>query len=436
VNGFYAVSIDYIADASGAYTRRWQVGDVFIEDGATSTLEALIIASNVPDDIALGVFYQILAEAQEAAEDAQNAAAAAQAAADAAAGSAASISIGTGPTQISNNTMLNTRLGTSGNLGSAAQRAVGTAAANIPDNTQLNVRIGTSGNLGSMAQQASSSVAVSGGSINGLSSLGINGNTTIAGSGRKIIADMSSATISNLLTFQSSVTDGYTIFNVAPNGAGSTGGMNLYNAADVNNSSYLGVACNVDHTRISSSKTGSAVSLPLFINAVVGVGVVPANIDASCNLQVANGIKVGNTNNANNNVFDWCEKKGSFTPRAAGTTSAGTATPISTPLGKFTRLADRVDFTLTLNWSAHTGTGNLAIDDLPYVSSSTAVNCTLSVYFNGLVVGAGKQLAALIAPGTSRIVLRQCDLAGGAFTSVPMDNAVAELTISGVYFTN
>jgi hypothetical protein len=122
VNGYYAVSIEYIADASGAYTRRWQVGDVFIEDGPTTTLEALIIASTVPDDIALGVFYEILGEAQQAAEDAQNAAAAAQSSAETAADAAASISIGTGPTQISNNEMLGDRLGTTGNLGTMAQQ--------------------------------------------------------------------------------------------------------------------------------------------------------------------------------------------------------------------------------------------------------------------------------------------------------------------------
>lgn len=91
VNGWYAVSIEYIADASSSHTRRWPLGDVFIEDGAASTLEALIIASNAPDDLALGIFYQILEEAQAAAESAQASAAAA-------ANSAASITPTTSPT--------------------------------------------------------------------------------------------------------------------------------------------------------------------------------------------------------------------------------------------------------------------------------------------------------------------------------------------------
>lgn len=129
VNGWYAVSIEYIADSSGAHTRRWSLGDVFIEDGAASTLEALIIASNPPSDLPLALFYEILADAQQAAADAQ-------AAAIAAAASAASIAVGTGPT-------------------------------NIPNTTILNSRLGTSGNLGTMAQQNSSSVMVTGGTING-----------------------------------------------------------------------------------------------------------------------------------------------------------------------------------------------------------------------------------------------------------------------------
>lgn len=160
VNGFYAVSIEYIADASGAYTRRWQLGDVFIETGAPSTLEALIIASNVPDDIALGVFYEILEEAQAAA-------ASASASAAAAAASAASIIIGTGPTEIPNTTILNSRLGTAGNLGTAAQQnsdsfassAQGAKADSAIQTAALNDRLGTAGNLGTAAQQNSDAFA-------------------------------------------------------------------------------------------------------------------------------------------------------------------------------------------------------------------------------------------------------------------------------------
>ncbi len=67
-------------------------------------------------------------------------------------GTAAGRDVGTGADEIPDTEILDTRLGTTGNLGDAAQRTVGAALANVPDNTQLNARLGTSGNLGDAAQ--------------------------------------------------------------------------------------------------------------------------------------------------------------------------------------------------------------------------------------------------------------------------------------------
>lgn len=264
VNGFYAVSIEYIADASGAHTRRWQLGDVFIEDGATTTLEALIIASNVPDDIALGVFYQILEEAQAAA-------ASAAASAEAAAASAASISIGTGPTQIPTNTILNVRLGTAENLGTAAQQnstafataAQGTKADSAIQTTDLNTRLGTAGNLGSMAQQASNAVAVTGGAVAGLTSLGVAGNVTFAGAARRILGDFSAATVANRASVQTSVVNGATAFGLLPNGTSTFSALTCYASSDPTNASAAGVGINGAAAFVESGRAGSGSFLPL-----------------------------------------------------------------------------------------------------------------------------------------------------------------------------
>ncbi len=97
-NGWYNVAIEYLNPSTGSASRRWNLGDIFIDDTAgTVTLNALLITMTPPDDPTLDVFYEILADAQAAA-------AAASASAAAAAASAASISIGTGPTQIPNTT--------------------------------------------------------------------------------------------------------------------------------------------------------------------------------------------------------------------------------------------------------------------------------------------------------------------------------------------
>jgi hypothetical protein len=78
-NGWYTVTIEY--QLSGTYPRRWALGEVVIEDGPTTTLNALIIAMTPPDDPNLGIFQQLLLEAQEARDEAIAAANAAQEAA-------------------------------------------------------------------------------------------------------------------------------------------------------------------------------------------------------------------------------------------------------------------------------------------------------------------------------------------------------------------
>jgi hypothetical protein len=78
----------------------------------------------------------------------------------------AGLNIGTAGADVPNNTQLDVRLGTTGNLGTAAQRTIGTGTSDVPDVAQLNSRIGTAGNLGTMAQQNANAVAIAGGAIN------------------------------------------------------------------------------------------------------------------------------------------------------------------------------------------------------------------------------------------------------------------------------
>lgn len=85
VDGWYSVSIEWQADAAGATVRRWQLGNAIVEAGASTTLEALIIASNPAASVETTLLYEVLEQAQQARDDAE-------AAADAAAASAATIS--------------------------------------------------------------------------------------------------------------------------------------------------------------------------------------------------------------------------------------------------------------------------------------------------------------------------------------------------------
>jgi hypothetical protein len=162
----------------------------------------------------------------------------------------------------------------------------------------------------------------------------------------------------------------------------------------------------------------------------VGFGV--ASPTTACKLQVSNGISVGNTVNANATVFDWYEK-GSFTPVAIGTTTAGVGT-YTVQSGSYKREGNTVTFRLAIGWTAHTGTGNLSISDLPFASASSGAPVPSMIYCDGLVVGAGKTPSSLISSSQTSITLRAIDPAGGASSLIPMDTTVTVIDISGVYF--
>lgn len=85
VDGWYGVSIEWQADSGGATVRRWQLGDAVVEAGASTSLEALIIASNPTASVESTLLYEVLQQAQQARDEAE-------AAANAAAASAATIS--------------------------------------------------------------------------------------------------------------------------------------------------------------------------------------------------------------------------------------------------------------------------------------------------------------------------------------------------------
>lgn len=144
------------------------------------------------------------------------------------------------------------------------------------------------------------------------------------------------------------------------------------------------------------------------------------------------GASFGNIARAATDTLDWYEE-GTFTPVVSGTTTAGAAT-YTRQQGEFTRIGNKVMFSIGLGWSAHTGTGNIVITGLPYTSRNFGGRgWACSVYYNGLAVGAGKELAVLLTPNSSQFNLYASDPGGAAAALVAMDTVVSELYISGVY---
>jgi hypothetical protein len=130
---------------------------------------------------------------------------------------------------------------------------------------------------------------------------------------------------------------------------------------------------------------------------------------------------------SNPNTLDDYEE-GTFTPTIIGTTTAGVGT-YTTQEGQYTKIGNCVSFALTLNWSAHTGTGNMRVAGLPFVCDKIAA---VAVRHSGLTLTAGNVINMRIEAGTTEIPLGQVPTGGGSSFTVSMDSA-AIISVAGQY---
>lgn len=126
-------------------------------------------------------------------------------------------------------------------------------------------------------------------------------------------------------------------------------------------------------------------------------------------------------------------EEGTFPPTIVGTTTAGTGT-YSTQYGGYTKIGNKVYFIIYLAWSAHTGTGNMRVANMPFTSSSTANNIpAFSVYANGVTLTAGNIMQVYMSTSSAQIVLEQIPTGGGTSQPVAIDTNVAAFLVSGFY---
>jgi len=130
-------------------------------------------------------------------------------------------------------------------------------------------------------------------------------------------------------------------------------------------------------------------------------------------------------------VYGSTKSYGTFTPVAKGSSTAGAGT-YTTQVGEYTRVQNRVHFSLNLVVTAHTGTGNLRIDlnDIPWTPSSTTGRVyPVTIHADNLTFSG--QLCATISPADKTVYLRQMST-GAASSEVAID-ATFTLNISGSY---
>ena len=119
----------------------------------------------------------------------------------------------------------------------------------------------------------------------------------------------------------------------------------------------------------------------------------------------------------------------SFTPVVQGTSSAGTATYAS-QVGFYTKIGNVVYFQVFLDWSAHTGTGDIRIAGFPYAAENSEPTSVNWVWANGLTI-TGQATFGVTENQTYGAL---SSVNNGAVGTVAMD-ASATLRINGFYFT-
>ena len=183
----------------------------------------------------------------------------------------------------------------------------------------------------------------------------------------------------------------------------------------------------------NSGATGATNSNCVFLSGAVGVR---ATLDASGNFNVANGNLVmgtsgkgidfsavtGGTGTATANVLNDYEE-GTFTPTIAGNTIAGVGV-YSDQYGRYTKVGRLVTCQIFLNWTAHTGTGNMFIEGLPFATASISgiYHPATIGWANNIALTAGYVITGYAGHNASTIIsFQQYPTGGGAMIAVPID---------------
>jgi len=124
---------------------------------------------------------------------------------------------------------------------------------------------------------------------------------------------------------------------------------------------------------------------------------------------------------SNANTLDDYEQ-GTWTPTVVGTTTAGTAV-YSQQNGQYTKIGNMVTATAYVEWSVHTGTGNITLRGLPFTTLSSGANlgAVTLAYNHNIALTANNLLTAYIGGNSTSITVDQYPVGGGSSTAVPMD---------------
>jgi hypothetical protein len=113
-------------------------------------------------------------------------------------------------------------------------------------------------------------------------------------------------------------------------------------------------------------------------------------------------------------------EEGTFTPTIIGLTSAGTGT-YSNQTGSYVKVGQIVSIYIRIDWSAHTGTGNMGFGGLPFTTAGTYTNGAALNGMAGLTVPASCYVSANVAASATTGVFLAIPVGGGNDSQLAMD---------------
>jgi len=121
-----------------------------------------------------------------------------------------------------------------------------------------------------------------------------------------------------------------------------------------------------------------------------------------------------------------------FTPTIYGTTTNGIGT-YTTQVGVYQQIMNIIFFSISLVWTAHTGTGYMRIGGLPAASVNNNAPSSLSIYVSGVPAPVITQnLMCTVIPGSDKIMISAIT-SEGTVDAILLDTA-GEIGVTGFYF--
>lgn len=193
--------------------------------------------------------------------------------------------------------------------------------------------------------------------------------------------------------------------------------------AETTTASNARAALNLGSAAVADTGTSAGNVVTLAAGAAL---VAPALLDISG--AAAGQIKFPATMNpsADANTLDDYEQ-GTFSPTIAGSTAAGVGT-YTFNSGTYTKIGRLVHVSILMEWTAHTGTGNMRIAGLPFATGAS--HAVPIAYANGLTI-TGVPVGQI--SGSSSIILMYA-MNNGSTSPLAMDTA-ATMYLNFSYYT-